>query len=125
MIATQTRQTANAPATPKRAVVGWFFMITGFLACPCHLIITLPLIMVLLSGTAAGGWIAAHSGAIAVGASIYFVGGLAVGAFLLPVRSGAAATSSPARRPVAGSPCCPPHEAAPPASIPAQNTTSD
>lgn len=118
------QQTANTPTTAKRAVVGWCFTSTGFLTCPCHLVITIPLLMALLSGTAAGGWIAAHTGAIAVGASISFVGGLAVGAFLLLVRSGAAATSSTSIRQVAVSPCRPPHEAAPFARIPAQNTTS-
>jgi len=60
----------------RRTTTGWFFTVTGFLACPCHLVITLPLAAALLSGTALGGWIATHQGAIFVGASIYFIGAL-------------------------------------------------
>ena len=60
-----------------------FFLVTGFLACPCHLVITLPLAAAVLGGTALGGWIATHQGVITVGASLYFVGALVVGGVLL------------------------------------------
>jgi hypothetical protein len=59
--------------------------VTGFLACPCHLVITLPLAVALLGGTALGGWIATHQGAIALGATRYFVGALIVGTMRLSV----------------------------------------
>ena len=73
----------------RRKITGWFLTVTGFLACPCHLVITLPLAAALLSGTALGGWIATHQGAIVIGASIYFIGALAVGATLLLAGKGA------------------------------------
>jgi mercuric ion transport protein len=82
----------------RRTVVGWCFAVTSFLACPCHLVVTLPLAAALLGGTALGGWIAAHEGAIAVGATIYFIGGLTAAGMLLLARSGAA-TSGLARVP--------------------------
>jgi hypothetical protein len=72
----------------RRAIAGWFFAVTGFLACPCHLVVTLPLAIGLLGGTALGGtalggWIAAHQGAIALAAGVYFAGALALAAVLL------------------------------------------
>ena len=70
----------------RHRVVGWFLTVTGVLACPCHLVITLPLAVALLGGTALGGWIATHEGAIAVGAGVYFIGALAVGMTLLSLR---------------------------------------
>jgi len=78
----------------RRSMSGWFFTITGLLACPCHLVITLPLAIALLSGTALGSWMATHEGAITIGAGLYFVGALAVGITLLLVRSGARTSGS-------------------------------
>lgn len=80
---------------------GWFFTVTGFLACPCHLVITLPLAVALLSGTALGGWIATHEEGIAAGATVYFVGALVLGFTLLSMRraseAGAACSLPPDR----------------------------
>src|SRR5258708_12360248 len=81
----------------RRTLVSWFLAVTGFLACPCHLVITLPLAATLLGGTALGGWIAGHQGAILVGASAYFIGALIGGATLL--LAGTAALPSAARHP--------------------------
>ena len=67
----------------RRKTTGWFFTATGFIACPCHLIVTLPLAVAVLSGTALGGWIATHEGAIALGMTLYFVGALVLGTTLL------------------------------------------
>ena len=100
----------------RRTTTGWFFTVTGFLACPCHLVITLPLAAAVLSGTALGGWIATHQGAIFIGASIYFVGALAAGATLLLAGKGALATTSEQRqmassdraRSIVGAECCAP-----------------
>ena len=72
----------------RRTRTGWFFTISGFLSCPCHLVITLPLAVALLGGTALGAWIAGHQGMIALGATGYFLGALALGAYLLLARSG-------------------------------------
>src|SRR5258708_23052136 len=83
----------------RRTITGWFLAVTGFLACPCHLVITLPLAAALLSGTALGGWITTHQGAIFVGASIYFVGALTAGGTPLPAgqRGGPPPPPAPAR----------------------------
>ncbi len=71
----------------QRTRTGWFFTVTGFLACPCHLVVTLPLAVAVLGGTALGGWITTHEGAIALGATLYFVGALALGTTLLLART--------------------------------------
>jgi hypothetical protein len=92
----------------RRTMSGWFFTVTGFLACPCHLVITLPLAAALLSGTALGGWITTHQGAIFVGASIYFVGALPLGATLLLVGKGALAST--AGQPAQGDALCLPDQ---------------
>lgn len=98
----------------RRTVSGYFFTMTGFLACPCHLVITLPLAVTLLSGTALGGWIATHQGAVTLGAGLYFVGALALGAFLLMTRTSTAHPdgklhgSDPAPRQDGEGSCCPP-----------------
>jgi mercuric ion transport protein len=78
----------------RRTISGWFLAVTGFLACPCHLVVTLPLAAALLSGTALGGWITTHQGAIVLGASIYFVGALAAYATLLLTHKGALAPTT-------------------------------
>ncbi len=102
----------------RRTRAGWFLAVTGFLACPCHLINTLPLAAALLSGTTLGGWIAGHQGAILGGASIYFISALTGGAILLLAGKGllACATGQP-RDDLIGSPprtipadCCSPTE---------------
>src|SRR5258708_30359276 len=82
----------------RRTITGWFLAVTGFLACPCHLVITLPLAAALLSGTALGGWITTHQGALVVGASIYFVGALAAGVTPLLAHTGALAVSTRPQR---------------------------
>ncbi len=66
-----------------RRVGGLVLTVTGFLSCPCHLIITLPLLLSLFAGTALGSFLSQNSGLVYAGASIYFVGALAVGTLLL------------------------------------------
>jgi mercuric ion transport protein len=66
-----------------RRIGGGVLTVTGFLACPCHLIITLPLLATLLAGTALGSFLAHNTGLVYIGAGIYFVVALALGAFLL------------------------------------------
>lgn len=66
-----------------RRTSGVVLTVTGFLACPCHLIITLPLQLSLLAGTALGSFFSQNSGLVYAGASIYFVVALALGAMLL------------------------------------------
>jgi hypothetical protein len=52
------------------------------LTCPCHLVFTLPLAVALLGGTALGGWITRHQGAMLVVAPLYFIGVLTLAAVL-------------------------------------------
>ncbi|GAC1392053.1 MAG: hypothetical protein NVS4B11_07790 [Ktedonobacteraceae bacterium] len=72
-----------------RRIGGFALTVTGFLACPCHLIITLPLLISLLAGTALGSFLSRNTSFVSIGAGIYFVVALALGAFLLlgPKRS--------------------------------------
>lgn len=66
-----------------RRIGGIVLTVTGLLACPCHLIITLPLLISLLAGTALGGFLSRSAGLIYTGAAIYFVVALALGAWFL------------------------------------------
>ena len=66
-----------------RRMSGVVLTVTGFLACPCHLIITLPLLASLLAGTAVGSFLTHNTGLVYTGAGIYFVVALALGAWFL------------------------------------------
>ena len=80
-------------------VGGVVLTVTGFLACPCHLIITLPLLIPLLAGTALGSFLSRNTGLVTTFAGIYFVVALALGAWFLfgparPIREMDAACST-------------------------------
>jgi mercuric ion transport protein len=86
-----------------RRMSGVVLTVTGFLACPCHLIITLPLLISLLAGTALGSFLSRNTGLVTTFAGIYFVVALALGYWFLfgparPKREGDAAcpTCAPA-----------------------------
>jgi hypothetical protein len=66
-----------------RRIGGTLLTVTGFLACPCHLIITLPLLLSLLAGTALGSFLERNTSLVYAGASIYFIVALALGALFL------------------------------------------
>ena len=66
-----------------RRIGGVALTVTGFLACPCHLIITLPLLISLLAGTALGSFLSRNTGLVATFAGIYFVVALALGYWFL------------------------------------------
>ncbi len=66
-----------------RRIGGVVLTVTGFLACPCHLIITLPLLISLLAGTALGSFLSRNTGLVYTGAGIYFVVALALGYWFL------------------------------------------
>lgn len=84
---TADRRTASALASPTLAIhafscgSGKRFLrdLRTHLACPCHLIITLPLLTLisLLAGTAPGSFLKLNTGFIYTGAGIYFVIALA------------------------------------------------
>lgn len=54
---------------------GYAMAVTAFIACPCHLPITLPLLLALMAGTAVGSWLNENTTLIYVVATAYFVGG--------------------------------------------------
>jgi len=64
-------------------VKGWAAVVTAFIACPCHLPITLPIILSLTAGTALGAWIADNRDLLVALLTLYFLGGLALGFYWL------------------------------------------
>jgi mercuric ion transport protein len=52
--------------------------VTGVLACPCHLVVTLPLLAGMVAGTALGSFLTNHASLVYLVAGIYFVGALAL-----------------------------------------------
>ena len=64
-------------------VWGGVLFVTGFLACPCHLVFTLPLVIALLAGTGFGALLAASTGWVYVISGGYFIAALAAGWYLL------------------------------------------
>lgn len=64
-------------------VSGYLLTATAFVACPCHLVFTLPLALSLLGGTALGGALAANTWVVVAAATLYFAVALAGGIYLL------------------------------------------
>lgn len=56
---------------------------TGLIACPCHLPLTLPLLVGVLGGTAIGSFVADNQGLIYGVATVYFVVAISIGLYLL------------------------------------------
>ena len=64
-------------------VKGWGAVAIGFITCPCHLPITLPLAISLTAGTATGAWLTNNTVLIWGLFTVLFLVGLAVGYQLL------------------------------------------
>ena len=64
-------------------VWGGVLTVTGFVACPCHLPFTLPLVLGVLGGTGLGSFIGANTGLIYGVFTGYFIAGIGVGSYLL------------------------------------------
>ncbi len=81
-------------------VWGGVLTVTGFVACPCHLPFTLPLVLGVLGGTGLGSFIGANTGLIYGVFTGYFIAGIGVGWYLLNRRQRAegAVCSVPSRR---------------------------
>ena len=62
---------------------GGVLAVTGFIACPCHLPFTLPLLIGVLGGTGIGAGVAANVSLIYVIATGYFILAIGVGVYLL------------------------------------------
>ena len=65
------------------SVWGGVLTVTGFVACPCHLPFTLPLVLGVLGGTGLGSFIGANTGLIYGVFTGYFIAGIGVGWYLL------------------------------------------
>lgn len=70
-----------------RSRSGLILTVTGFLACPCHLRLTLPLLLALLGGTAVGHLLRENTGLVFTAASAYFLVAIGAGLFLLNRRT--------------------------------------
>lgn len=81
-----------------RKALGILVGITAFLACPCHLPLTLPLLLALLAGTPIAGVFEANPGLLVLATLFYFVFG-----FMLAVR-----LLSEKPRPSGADACCEP-----------------
>src|SRR6266581_9210536 len=66
-----------------RRIGGVALTVTGFLACPCHLIVTLPLLASVLAGTQLSSFLSRNTGLVYTGAGLYFVVALALGVWFL------------------------------------------
>lgn len=76
---------------------GTFMAVTAFIACPCHLPLTLPLLLGLTAGTALGAWLSQNVTLVYVLSTAYFIGGLALALKWLGTSDGKG-TAPPARR---------------------------
>jgi hypothetical protein len=63
----------------RRKIGGILLTVTGILACPCHLVITLPLFLALFAGTAVGSFLTHNVALVYGGAALYFVVALILG----------------------------------------------
>ncbi|ACZ42984.1 hypothetical protein Tter_2081 [Thermobaculum terrenum ATCC BAA-798] len=77
-----------------RKAVGLLLLGTGVIACPCHLPLTLPLLVGLLGGTALGSLLTSNPLIIGLGALAYFVFAIAMGVKLLGSGGGERAAQS-------------------------------
>ncbi|HUX88657.1 MAG TPA: hypothetical protein VMW65_16760 [Chloroflexota bacterium] len=66
-----------------RSRSGLILTVTGFLACPCHLPLTLPLLLTLLGGTSLGFLLRHNTGLVFAAAGVYFLVAIGIGLFLL------------------------------------------
>ncbi len=90
-----------------RTLGGYALGATALIACPCHLPLTLPLLLAVLGGTSLGALLAANSGVVFLAVTVYFVTGLAAAWWLLARGSGASAMTS-REDGAAGMACCVP-----------------
>lgn len=81
-----------------QAIKGIAASLVAFIACPCHLPLTLPLLLSLTSGTA-GLWLAAHQQFMWIVSVVLFVGSAALAVRWLQQAQAGAQCASPIARP--------------------------
>ena len=79
-------------------VWGGVLLVTGLIACPCHLVITLPIILGLLAGTGVGGILGANTGLVDGVAGAYFIVALVSGWYVLNSKKGVPIPGAPDSR---------------------------
>ncbi len=57
---------------------GYLAGVAAFIACPCHLPLTLPLLISLTAGTAFGAWLVQNTILVGAISTVAFIGGLAL-----------------------------------------------
>ena len=62
---------------------GWVAVVVGFIACPCHLPITLPILFSLTAGTAFGAWLTNNTIMFGIILTVIFLVGLGIGFYWL------------------------------------------
>jgi hypothetical protein len=67
----------------RNSILGYVLAATALVARPCHLPLTLPIVLGLLGGTVFGAAITAHTGLLVVAATLYFVVALGAAFYLL------------------------------------------
>ncbi|MHB8624693.1 MAG: hypothetical protein ACYDBJ_06395 [Aggregatilineales bacterium] len=70
-----------------RSIRGYVSVGVGIIACPCHLPITLPLILSLTAGTVFSAWLAAHTALVYGLSALIFIGAIMLGIFWLNKRT--------------------------------------
>lgn len=58
------------------AIRAYIAGVAAFIICPCHLPLTLPLLLTLTASTAVGGWLANNTTIIYIASFVFFIGGL-------------------------------------------------
>lgn len=62
-----------------RTIKGYVSIAIGLIACPCHLPLTLPILLGLTAGTALGAWLSENTALMFALSTAVFIGGLALG----------------------------------------------
>jgi mercuric ion transport protein len=70
-------------STKIRSIRGYVSTGVGIIACPCHLAITLPIVLALTAGTAFGAWLSANTGLVFAFSMVLFIGGIGLGSVWL------------------------------------------
>jgi hypothetical protein len=83
-------------STEVRRAIGYVLTTTALIACPCHLVLLLPLVLGVLGARALGAELEANIGWLIAATTVYFVSALAGGLYLLDRRAKVEEETAPA-----------------------------